>query len=192
MPATDVELVRGALAGSEWAFREIVLRYQAPVYRLMVRMMRDPSRSEELAQDTFVKAFRSLHTYDAQRKFAAWLLAIARNVAIDELRRGKLHTLPLEKPDSDGMQIRETLEAAGPTPALVTERLELARALETAVACLRPEYREIVTLRHEHELDYGEIAQITGMPVGTIKSSLHRARKELAEHMERLGWSPAN
>ena len=189
MPATDVELVRGALAGSEWAFREIVLRYQAPVYRLVVRMMRDPSRSEELAQDAFVKAFRSLHTYDAQRKFAAWLLAIARNVAIDELRRGKLHTQPLEESGSDGVQVGATLESGDPTPALVVERLELAKALETAIGCLRPEYREIVTLRHEQELDYGEIAEITGMPVGTIKSSLHRARKELAEHMERLGWS---
>ena len=188
MPATDVELVRGALAGSEWAFREIVHRYQAPVYRLMVRMMRDPSRAEELAQDTFVKAFRSLHTYDEQRKFHAWLLAIARNVAIDELRRGRLQTLPLEAPGADGLPVRELLEADGPTPALVVERIELAKALESAIACLRPEYREVVTLRHEQELDYSEIAEITGQPVGTIKSSLHRARKELAEHMERLGW----
>ena len=192
MPATDVELVRGALAGSEWAFRELVLRYQTPVYRLTVRMLRDPSRAEELAQDTFVKAFRSLHTYDAQRKFAAWLLAIARNVAIDELRRGKLHTLPLEEPGTDGVPIHETLEAEGPTPALIAERRELGRALETAIGRLRPEYREIVTLRHEQELDYGEIAEITGLPVGTVKSSLHRARKELAEHMSRLGWSPTN
>lgn len=153
-------------------------------------MVRDPSRSEELAQDTFVKAFRSLHTYDDQRKFAAWLLAIARNVAIDELRRGRLNTLPLDEPGADGLPAREMLEADGPTPALVVERIELAKALDAAIACLRPEYREIVTLRHEQEMDYGEIAEITGMPVGTVKSSLHRARKELAEHMERFGWSP--
>ena len=88
MPATDVDLVRGALDGSESAFREIVQRYQRPIYGLIVRMVRDPARAEELAQDTFVKAFRALHTYDVQRKFSAWLLTIAHHVAIDELRKG--------------------------------------------------------------------------------------------------------
>ena len=79
MAATDVELVRGALNGSEHAFRDIVLRYQRPVFGLIARVVRDPGRAEELAQDTFVKAFRALHTYDVQRKFSAWLLTIAHH-----------------------------------------------------------------------------------------------------------------
>ena len=76
------------------------------------------------------------------------------------------------------------------TPAAIAERGELATALQTAIGRLRPEYREVVTLRYERELDYDEIAEITGLPMGTIKSSLHRARKELADHMESLGWNP--
>ncbi|HKY23427.1 MAG TPA: sigma-70 family RNA polymerase sigma factor [Vicinamibacterales bacterium] len=190
MPATDVELVRGALEGTESAFREIVLRYQRPVYGLIVRMVRDPSRAEELAQDTFVKAFRALHQYDVQRKFSAWLLTIAHHVAIDDLRRGTLNTQPLEELTEDGLQTRQFADPTGTTPATLAERGELAVALQTAIGRLRPEYREVVTLRYERELDYDEISEITGLPMGTVKSSLHRARKELADHMESLGWNP--
>lgn len=189
MPAPDVELVRGALDGSESAFREIVLRYQRPVYGLIVRMVRNPSRAEELAQDTFVKAFRALHTYDVQRKFSAWLLTIAHHVAIDDLRRGALKTQPLEEGTEDGPQTREFADTIGATPAAIAEHGELAVALQTAIGRLRPEYREVVTLRYERELDYDEISEMTGLPMGTVKSSLHRARKELADHMESLGWN---
>lgn len=147
MPATDVELVLGALDGTESAFREIVLRYQRPIYGLIVRMVRDPSRAAELAQDTFVKAFRALHTYDVQWKFSAWLLTIAHHVAIDDLRRGTLKTQPLEELTEDGPQMREFADTAGVTPAVIAERGELAVALQTAIGRLRPEYREVVTLR---------------------------------------------
>ena len=189
MPGTDVELVRGALDGTESSFREIVLRYQRPVYGLIVRMVRDPARAEELAQDTFVKAFRALHTYDVQRKFSAWLLTIAHHVAIDELRKGALRTQSLDETNEDGSQAREFADTASLTPAALMERTELAAALQTAVGRLRPEYREVITLRYERELDYDEIAELTGLPMGTVKSSLHRARRELAEHMESLGWN---
>ncbi len=191
MPATDVELVRGALDGVESAFRDIVQRYQRPIYGLIVRMVRDPARAEELAQDTFVKAFRALHTYDVQRKFSAWLLTIAHHVAIDDLRKGSLATEPLETTTDDGARRREFADTTAPTPALVAERAELATALQQAIGRLRPEYREVVALRYERDLDYDEIVEITGLPMGTVKSSLHRARKELAEHLENLGWSPS-
>jgi RNA polymerase sigma-70 factor (ECF subfamily) len=189
VPATDVELVRGALDGSESAFREIVMRYQRSVYGLIVRMVRDSARAEELAQDTFVKAFRALHTYDVQRKFSAWLLTIAHHVAIDELRKGTLATEPLELVTEEGTRTREYADTRSPTPAALAERVELASVLQQAIGRLRPEYREVVTLRYERDLDYDEIAEITGQPMGTVKSSLHRARKELAEHLESLGWS---
>ena len=190
MPATDVELVRGALDGAESAFREIVLRYQRPVYGLIVRMVRDQGRAEELAQDAFVKAFRALHTYDISRKFSAWLLTIAHHVAIDELRKGSLKTQSLDEMAEDGPHRRDFADTRTATPAAVRERAELAEALQAAIGRLRPEYREVVTLRYERELDYEEIAEITGLPMGTVKSSLHRARRELAEHLESLGWNP--
>jgi RNA polymerase sigma-70 factor (ECF subfamily) len=186
--ATDVELVRGALKGSELAFRDIVLRYQRPVYGLIARVVRDPGRAEELAQDTFVKAFRALHSYDVHRKFSAWLLTIAHHVAIDEVRRGAITTVSLnELTDPEGPPI-EIADRKGASPAALAERTELATALKTAIGRLRPEYREMVTLRYEQELDYDEIAEIMDLPLGTVKSSLFRARKELAAQMETLGW----
>ena len=188
MPATDVELVRGALEGSEAAFREIVLRYQRPVYGLIVRMVRDQGRAEELAQDAFVKAFRALHTYDVSRKFSAWLLTIAHHVAIDELRKGSLKMQSLDEWNEEGRS-RDFADTKSATPVVLRERAELAAALRTAIGRLRPDYREVVALRYERDLDYDEIAEITGLPMGTVKSSLHRARKELAEHLESLGWS---
>jgi RNA polymerase sigma-70 factor (ECF subfamily) len=155
---------------------------------MIVRMVRDPSRAEELAQDTFVKAFRALHTYDVEGRFSAWLLTIAHHVAIDELRKR-----PLEVRSLDGSDVTERTadmpDLRTPTPAVAAEHSALAAALHTAIGRLRPEYREVVTLRYERELDYDEIASITGLPLGTVKSSLHRARKELAGHLSSLGWS---
>ena len=81
------------------------------------------------------------------------------------------------------------IDTASASPAAIAEGTALAAALQTAIGRLRPEYREVVTLRYERELDYDEIAEITGLPMGTVKSSLHRARKELAEHLESLGWN---
>ena len=188
MAATDAELVRGALDGSEAAFREIVQRYQRPVFGVIVRVVRDQGRAEELAQDTFVKAFRALHTYDPARKFAAWLLTIAHHVAIDEVRKHTLDTVSLEMLTEEGSRTFEIPDVKAPTPAALAERGELAGALRTAISRLRPEYRELVSLRYEQELDYGDMAEITGLPMGTIKSYLHRARKELEEQMQGLGW----
>jgi RNA polymerase sigma-70 factor (ECF subfamily) len=185
--ATDAELVRGALNGSEPAFREIVERYQRPVFGVIVRVVRDQARAEELAQDTFVKAFRALHTYDQQRRFAAWLLTVAHHVAIDEVRKAGLNTVSLEALTDDGRSF-DIADASAKTPAALAERGALAGALHTAIARLRPEYRELVSLKYEQELEYEDIVDITGLPMGTVKSSLHRARKELAEQLQVLGW----
>ena len=179
MAATDGELVEEALAGSEHAFRELVRRYERGVFGVIVRVVRDPSRAEELAQDTFVKAFRALHTYDPTRKFPSWLLTIAHHTAIDEVRKHVPETSDLDPQMADHRQ---------PTPHQSAERAELSAVLRTAIGRLRPEYRELVALKYEQELEYDEIVEITGMPVGTVKSSLHRARKELVDHLQQLGW----
>jgi RNA polymerase sigma-70 factor (ECF subfamily) len=181
----DDDLVGGALSGSERAFQELVRRYERPVFSVILRVIRDPSRAEELAQDTFVKAFLRLETYQPGRKFSTWLLTIAHHVAIDEVRRGSLRTSSLEDAAAEYL----SKETDGNNPYDVTEQKELALILDQAIRRLRPEYAELITLRYEQDLTIEDIAEITGLAIGTIKSSLHRARKDLADSLRRLGLS---
>jgi RNA polymerase sigma-70 factor, ECF subfamily len=182
---TDAELVRGALEGSEHAFRELVRHYERPVLALITRLVGDRSRAEELAQDTFVKAFQHLDTYDAGRKFSTWLLAIAHHAAVDELRRKQVRTEPLDEAWPGHARFPDTKQDS---PAVAAERAELRQTLAAAIRRLRPEYAELVALRYQQELTLDEIAEITGLPVGTIKSGLYRARMELAAWLRAEGW----
>jgi len=186
---TDAELVESTLRGSQEAFRDLVLRFERPVYALILRMVRDAETAEDLAQEVFVKAYRHLASYDPRRKFASWLFKVAHNTTIDHLRRAQLDTVPLAAEQEDGGGLLAVLaDASTESPAAAAERRDMARALERAIARLRPEYREAVVLRYVEGLAYQEICEVLGLPVGTVKTNLHRARKELAAAMAALGW----
>ena len=190
MTESDAALVARAVAGAQDAYSVLVQRYQRSVFNLIVRMVRDPGEAEDLAQDAFVKAFRRLRTFDPQYRFASWLLKIAHNTAIDYLRRRRPDTIPLEP------TMRQAWSAPGPgpwpapppDPEVETAHGELAAVLESALSRLRPDYRRVVVLRYQEDLNHEEISEITGLPVGTVKSHLHRARAEMAAHLSELGW----
>lgn len=189
---TDPELAASALAGSEDAFRELVRRFERPVYTLIVRMVQDPALAEDLAQEVFVKAYRRLDTYDPERKLSSWLFKIAHNTTIDHLRRGTVDTVALEaeKDDERGGLSSVLPDESVESPSAQVERKDLARALEKAIATLRPEYREAVVMFYAGGASYQEICEVTGLPMGTVKTNLHRARKQLAEQMMAMGWKP--
>lgn len=195
MSAAEEQLVQEALEGSQRACRELVHRFERPVLNLVARMVRDRTLAEDLAQDAFVKAFSRLDSYDpAQGKFSNWLFKIAHNTAIDHLRRSEIDTVPLDaggesdERASDYHAILSDPEAATPLDRAVQR--DLAGALGAAVDRLRPEYREVIVLRHQEGLAYEEIAEIAGLPLGTVKTYIHRARKELAELLTAAGWGP--
>lgn len=190
MAIDDGELVAAALGGSQDAYRELLRRFERPVYSLVVRMVRDPSVAEDLAQEAFVKAFRRLDTYDRGRKFSSWLFKIAHNTTLDHLRRRELPTVPLEKPaDEEGGGLASVLtDPESRSPEALAQRSDLAAALSQAVTALRPEYREVVLLRYQENLSYQEIAEITELPLGTVKTHIHRARKELIDGLSAAGW----
>lgn len=191
--ADDARVVALALEGSEDAYRELVERYERPVWSLVVRMVKDEAVAEELAQDAFVKAFRALDTYDPERKLSSWLFKIAHNTTLDHLRRKNLATVPLETDEDDEWDLKERLEdRATRSPEAEASRGDLAAALEAAVGTLRPEYREVVVLRFGEGLAYQEIVEITGLPLGTVKTYLHRARKKLAARLTERGWGPGD
>jgi RNA polymerase sigma-70 factor (ECF subfamily) len=189
---TDTELVQQALAGSQDAYAELLRRFERPVFTLVLRMVRDRSLAEDLAQEAFVKAFGKLGTFDPSRKLSSWLFKIAHNTAIDHLRRRNLETVSLDEPAGDDPDAapRPVEDVAGETPLDAAERSDLSRALTRAVSGLRPEYRDVILLRYQAGLEYGEIAEETGLPLGTVKTYIHRARKELAGLLSEEGWSP--
>ena len=192
---TDAELVQRALsgtAGSQDAYAELLRRFERPVFTLILRMVRDRTLAEDLAQDAFVKAFAKLGTYDPERKLSSWLFKIAHNTAIDHLRRRDLATVSLDAPAGDDPDAapRPIEDESGETPDGAAERGDLSRALTRAVAQLRPEYRQVILLRFQVGLEYAEIVEETGFPLGTVKTYIHRARKELAGLLSEAGWAP--
>jgi len=194
-PVADPDGARLAVAaakGSADAFRAIVERHQQSVYRLVVRMVRDPALAEDIAQETFLKAYRALPGYDPRWKLSSWLLKIAHNPTIDHLRRQRLDTTPLEVgPDVEGGSPLDRLVDSSVVDAERKVRGKaLARALQDALAELDPAYRELLLLRFQEGLAYQEIAEVTGLPLGTVKVRLHRGRKRLGELLVTRGWGP--
>ncbi len=170
----------------------MVEKYETPVYRLLLRLVRDPSRAEDLSQEAFIKAYRALRSYDPNRRFLSWIFKIAHNTAIDSMRRKQLDTVALETPGEElPGPIARTEDATVLAPDTVVQGRDLARDLTAAVAELDLHYRELVLLRFQEGLSYQEIVEVTGLAMGTVKTRLHRGRKQLADQLRMAGWAPA-
>ena len=180
---SDAELVRQALAGFQQAYREIVRRYQQPVFSVIVHMVRERTAAEDVTQEAFVKAFAALPSYDSTRKFSSWLFKIAHNHAIDRLRRAGPDLVSLEASAE-----AELLPAEIDSPEKIAEREELADTMHAALNRLRIEYREALVLRYQEGLSQEEIAHVMDITEGTAKTYLHRGRKALAAEMTARGW----
>ena len=183
----EARLVSDALGGSQPAFEQIVRRYQRPVISLIVRMTGDRARAEDHAQETFVKAFRSLKSFDSTRRLSSWLFRIAHNTTLDALRRLKPEVVELEGL-SEGDPRRDPAAPAAPDPL---EQAALGAALNRSLLSLRPDYRAAIALRYDQQLPFDEIGRILGVPEVTARTYVHRARKELARSLAALGWTPS-
>lgn len=189
--ATDQDLVTRARSGSERAYRELLERYQRPVFSLVYRMVRDREQAEDLSQETFVKVFNHLDKYDPQYKFSSWIFKIASNLAIDSLRKKGLDTVSLDGSrnavtNEQVESTRITVESRTANPEQYVEAKELGEEIEQAIGTLRGEYRTAILLRHVEGRPYEEIAEIMGVPLGTVKTYIHRARNELRETLAHL------
>lgn len=181
---SDQEVVQHAVIGREAAYRELIRRYQRPVFSLIYRMVRDRELAEDLSQETFVKVLNAIDSYRPEFKFSSWIFKIANNAAIDHLRRRGLDTLSL-----DGSPHAETAEAVEATTLQIGDGAEsqldevtareLGGQIEVAINRLRPEYRACILLRHIDGRPYEEIAEMLDLPLGTVKTYIHRARNEL-------------
>ncbi len=188
---SDQEIVALARQGKEAAYRELIGRYQRPVLSLIYRIVRDREKSEDLAQETFIKVLNAIERYDPSFKFSSWIFKIAHNTALDHLRRKEPQTLSLE--GSPHASTADEVEASALTavsddenPEEYATTRELGAQIEVAIARLRPEYRTAIVLWHHEARPYEEIAEIMGLPLGTVKTYIHRARNELRQHLAHL------
>lgn len=167
--------LEAARAGDDDSFALLVEAYQRPVYNLCYRMLGNAGDAEDAAQETFIRAYRALGSYDRERKFSTWILSIASNYCIDQHRRRRLQTFSLDglpNPDlDDGMPSLESQVAQGEHQARVQHLLAGLPAVD----------RNAVILRYWYDYSYEEIAETLDLTVSAVKSRLHRARRELAD-----------
>jgi len=187
----DADVVALAQRGREDGFRELVRRYERPVFSLIFRMVRDSAAAEDLAQDTFIKVLNHIDRYRPEFKLSSWLFKIANNVAIDHLRRRQVDTVSMSGSPHAGSAAEieaSTFDVAsmGESALEEIESKELGSAIERAIATLRPEYRSCILLRHVEGRSYEEIAATLDLPLGTVKTYIHRARHQLREALDHL------
>ena len=178
----DQDLIRLTLDGEHEIFGQLIRKYQDRLYNGMVQIVRNESEAEDVVQDAFVLAFTKLRTFKGNSAFYTWLYRIAYNVAITRLRRRK-PTVSIE-----GVSEHSSLDFAdeGPAPDAHLQSQEQTRQLNLAMDRLSQEHRSILVLREMDGLDYDAISEILDLPIGTVRSRLHRARGQLRAHLQTI------
>lgn len=185
---TDGELIATAVDGRGDSFEELVRRYQRPITGYVFRMIGDYDSALDVAQEVFIKVYNSLARYSPEYKFSTWLYRIAHNAAVDHMRRNSVATQSLEAENADGSyQIQ--LESRAASPEQDRERTEWRNEIDAVVRCLPTPYRDLIMLRHGRDLSYDEIAEVTGLPLGTVKNRLFRAREMMRDLFIERGFT---
>lgn len=177
---TDGELIVSAMSGRSESFEELVHRYQRPITGYVFRMLGDYEASLDVTQEVFIKVYNSLAKYSDEYKFSTWLYRIAHNAAIDHMRRNSVTPQSIETENADGT-FQLQLESSDLSPEKHHERNEWRNEIDAVVRCLPAAYRDLIILRHARELSYDEIAEVTALPLGTVKNRLFRAREMMRE-----------
>lgn len=185
----DEAIIRDVLAGNTNAFAKLERKYRRIVSFLIRKMIRDEEDVNDLVQDTFVKAYQALPSFQFEYPFSRWLYKIASNRCIDHLRRRRFAMVSLDTPlrSKDGGEFFMEPEDRGPTPDVTLLANERVAMLKQALATLPERYREVIRLRHDEELEYQEIADRLKQPLGTVKANLFRARKMLLKMLLKHG-----
>lgn len=184
---TDIELIASAIRGREDGFEELVRRYQKPITGYVFRIVGEYESALDVTQEVFIKVYNSLHRYSSEYKFSTWLYRIAHNAAIDHLRRNLINAQSLETENADGTYQLQ-IESAGRSPEQDREISEWRTEIGEVVKRLPDAYKQLILLRHANDLSYDEIAEVTGLPLGTVKNRLFRAREMMRHIMIERGF----
>ena len=177
MCKTETQLIAEAKAGDKTAFSELVEKYQKPVFSVCYRMLGTPTAAEDAAQEAFIRAYQALDRYDPERSFATWILSIASNYSIDQLRKKKVTILSMDSEKHAWLAPPDP----GPSPEKVALDKEKNALVQSILADLPETDRAAVILQYWHDYSYEEIAETLDLSSSAVKSRLFRARKLMAE-----------
>jgi len=180
---SDLELVKRCQEGQAEAFDELVTRYRTRIFAMIYNMVHNEQDAWDLAQESFIKAWKSIKRFRGRSSFYTWMYRIAMNVTIDWLRKKQVKGAGMEF--DDALQLREidpaskTVPKADPLPHERMERTEIRAKIDKAIAQLSPEHRAVILMKEIEEMQYHEIAETLGCSIGTVMSRLFYARKKL-------------
>lgn len=178
-------VIRRVLDGDRDAFEELVKRYEKPIVSYVYRLVQNYEEALDVSQEVFIKAYYALGSYDSGYRFSTWLYRIARNTAIDTLRKRPSGLRSLDEQKSGAASPAPLqIPSEDQTPEDRVRDAEFLRSFHQSVAELPVEYREVITLRHVNDASYMEIADICGIPIGTVKNRIFRGREMLRKKLE--------
>lgn len=181
------DLIQRALSGDQGAFAELLNKHKRLAYQLALSIVKDPAEADDLVQESFVKAFRFLSRYDSQYAFTTWLCKIVSNHCLDHLRRRKIRAVSLDAPIAgQNGDIKREIPDWTLNPEWLFARKQRMISIELAINSLPPRYRRVIVLRHKEDRSYEEISRILGIPLGTVKAQIFRARELLKKKLKGL------
>lgn len=180
-------VVKAVQEGDQTAYSELMKRYREPVYYTILKMVHNRDDAEDLTIEAFGKAFNNLEKYSPDYAFSTWLFKIATNNCIDHIRKKRLETTSLDNSltNDDGETVQINIKDSSPDPEQKVLKGQRAEIVRDAVSELKPKYRSLIELRYFKEFSYDEIAEEMGLPLGTVKAQLFRAKEMLLQELKK-------
>ncbi|WP_075619487.1 RNA polymerase sigma factor SigW [Paenisporosarcina indica] len=187
MDALINKRIKEVLKGDQNAFAEIVELFQDKLYRVCYRMLGNKHEAEDIAQEAFVRAFINIHTFDTKRKFSTWLYRIGTNLCIDRIRKKKPdYFLDAEVAGAEGLNMYSQIAATGELPEEEVLKMEMQDRVQYEISRLPDKYRAVIVLKYMEDLPLQEISDILEMPLGTVKTRIHRGREALRKQLSNM------
>jgi len=184
MDAIIKKRIKQVIKGDQDAFAEIVEIYSNSIYQLGYRMLGNRHEAEDIAQEAFIRAYVNIKSFNQDLKFSTWLFRIATNLCIDRIRKKKPdYYLDAEVSGTEGLTMYSQLPSNTPLPEKELESLELQETVQKEILKLPEKYRSVIVLKYIEELSLNEISEILDMPLGTVKTRIHRGREALRQQL---------
>jgi RNA polymerase sigma-70 factor, ECF subfamily len=184
MEALIKKRIKQVIKGDQDAFADIVEIYSNSIFQLGYRMLGNRHEAEDIAQEAFIRAYVNIKTFNQDLKFSTWLFRIATNLCIDRIRKKKPdYYLDAEVSGTDGLTMYSQLSSNSPLPENELESLELQESVQKEILKLPEKYRSVIVLKYMEELSLNEISEILDMPLGTVKTRIHRGREALRQQL---------